>query len=154
MKSKIRTQAILNILLLFIMMSCTAQTQDDKAVDVIREFYQNYIRAFVEPPPKDSLKKSIVINAYCTKNLQEQLKYADEQEFDYDLLINGQFCDVEWLKKMNVKIDSSISNVYNVMFLYINDGVWKKTNVKLKLIKTKNGYKIDKVILSPNSKDL
>ncbi len=131
--------------ILFNGISCKSQSanfNDKEVTGMLKEFYTSYI---VERSkmPENFKKIDSIVNKYCTLYLQNQLKSED---IDYDLLLDGQFCETDWLNKMSIKKDSNDNSIYNVLFEYIVDGKAKQKSIKLQIVKNNSEYKINKVL--------
>lgn len=109
---------------------------------MLRDFYTSYI---VERSkmPEDFKKIDSILKKYGTTDLQNQIRNED---IDYDLLLNGQFCEKEWLNTMSINKDSNDSSIYKVSFDYMVDGKRNQKSIKLQIVKDSTGYKINKVI--------
>jgi hypothetical protein len=145
MKAKIVSSFLTLSIILFNSISCKAQSSsfnDKEITSMLKNFYTSYI---VERSkmPEDFKKIDSILKKYGTKNLQNQIKNED---IDYDLLLNGQFCEKEWLNTMSINKDNKGSCIYKVSFSYIADGKRKQKSIKLQIVKDSTGYKINKVI--------
>lgn len=109
---------------------------------MLNDFYTGYITERSKMP-EDFKKIDLIIERYCTKELQSQLR---DEDIDYDLLLNGQFCEKEWLNTMSIKKDSNDHSVYNVTFEYISNNISKLKTIRLQIMRNDSGYKINKVI--------
>jgi len=128
--------------------SDTVPNFDNKqAIAMLKEFYTNYLYA-IDSRPRHKEKVDSIVNKYCTKQMLKQLEQAVTEEWDYDLFLNGQEYQVEWLKTMSIYADSVNTNNYIVEFKYYDDLFEKEVQhkIKLHLVKTDNDYKIDKAL--------
>jgi len=109
---------------------------------MLKDFYTSYI---VERSkmPENFKKINSIVEIYCTINLQNQIRNED---IDYDLLLDGQFCEKEWLNSMSINKVGSDFSIYNVSFEYMADGKREQKKIKLEIVKNNAGYKINKVI--------
>ena len=145
MNTKIVSLFLTLSIILFNVISCKSQSTsfDDKEISsMLKDFYTNYI---VERSkmPEDFKKIDSILKKYGTADLQHQIRNED---IDYDLLLNGQFCEKEWLNTLTIKKDSNDSSIYKVSFGYMADGKRKQKIVKLQIMKDSTSYKINKVI--------
>ena len=141
MKTNIITTLILILLLQVAVKAQTNNYSEKEIIAMLRTFYTGYINA------TDRLnynQKDTIVKKYCTALLQNQLY---DEDIDYDVLLDGQFCETDWLKTMTIQKDSKANDIYNVRFFYNSDGrkVYKK--IKLQIIKENLKYKINKVII-------
>src|SRR5688572_23384863 len=103
-------QSILFLLISFFLSNCTREIKDNSespgATKMINDFYKAYLEAICG---EDINEKKIdsILNKYCTSGMQIDLK-AKNEEADGDVLIDGQFCETEWLQNMSVEKDSSM----------------------------------------------
>jgi hypothetical protein len=145
MKTKILLSFFTLSFMLFNGISCKRQSanfNDKEITGMLKDFYTSYI---VERSkmPENFKKIDSTVKKYCTIDLQNQLKNED---IDYDLLLNGQFCEKEWLNTMSINKDSNDNSIYNVSFEFMADGKTKQKNIKLQIVKNNVEYKINKVI--------
>ena len=132
------------ILLLLLQVAVKAQTNnfyEKEIIVMLRTFYTGYINE------TDKLKYNqadTIVKKYCTALLQNQLY---DEDIDYDVLLDGQFCETDWLKTMTIHKDNKADEIYIVTFSYNSDGrkIYKK--IKLQIIKENLKYKINKVII-------
>ena len=132
------------ILLLLLQVAVKAQTNnysEKEVIAMLRTFYTGYINETVK---LNSDQADTIVKKYCTALLQKQLY---DEDIDYDVLLDGQFCDTDWLKTMTIHIDRNADDIYIVRFSYNSDGrkIYKK--IKLQIIKENLKYKINKVII-------
>lgn len=144
-----RTKPLLYFIAFVVMfiygLSCKSQSTnypEKEVIGMLKNFYSSYI---VERSkmPEDFKKIDSIINKYCTSNLKDQLKNED---IDYDLLLDGQFWDKEWLNTMSINKASDDASIYNVSFYYMADSKTKQKNIRVQVVKDKTEYKINKVI--------
>jgi len=145
MKTKIVSSFLALSIILFNVISCKSQSStfnDKEITSMLKDFYTSYI---VERSkmPEDFKKIDSLLKKYGTTDLQNQIRNED---IDYDLLLNGQFCEKEWLNTMSINKDSNDSTIYKVSFGYMADGKRKQKIIKLQIVKDSTGYKINKVI--------
>lgn len=131
--------------MLFSGISCKSQSanfNDKEVVGMLKDFYTSYI---VERSkmPENFKKINSIVEIYCTINLQNQIRNED---IDYDLLLDSQFCEKEWLNSMSINKVGSDFSIYNVSFEYMADGKREQKKIKLEIVKNNAGYKINKVI--------
>ncbi len=145
MKTKILLSFFALSFMLFNGLSCKSQSanfNDKEITGMLKDFYTSYI---VERSkmPEDFKKIDSIVKKHCAIDLQNQLKNED---IDYDLLLNGQFCEKKWLNTMSINKDSSDNSFYTVSFEYTADGKRKQKSIKLQIVKNNIEYKINKVI--------
>lgn len=114
------------------------------AIKRVKDFYTEYITE-TSKVPVDSKKVDLILKKYCTIDVQKQLK-VQGAELDYDLLIDNQYCEEEWLKTMEISKDDE-GNVYIVKFKYLFDGKEEKKLIKLQVIKQEEIYFINKILI-------
>ncbi len=132
------------ILLLLLQVAVKAQNynySEKEVIAMLRTFYTGYINETVK---LNSDQADTIVKKYCTALLQKQLYDVD---IDYDVLLDGQFCETDWLKTMTIHKDRNADDIYFVRFSYNSDGrkIYKK--IKLQIIKDNLKYKINKVII-------
>jgi hypothetical protein len=145
MKTRILLSFFALSFILFNEISCKSQFanfNDKEITGMLKDFYTGYI---VERSkmPENFKKIDSIVKKYCTINLRNQIKNED---IDYDLLLNGQFCEKGWLNTMSINKDSNDNSIYNVSFEYMADGRRKQKNIKLQIVNNSVEYKINKVI--------
>jgi len=141
MKTKMFMIFFTTSFMLFNMVSCKSQTQnkssDEEIKNMIKSFYTGYITENVKMPPNGSkifsLKKQ-----YCTTYLLDKI---NNQELDYDPFLKAQDANLEWLKTLIVKKDSSKKDFYAVSYTDNN----KQIIIKLNVIKQNDSFKIDSI---------
>jgi hypothetical protein len=127
-----------------------SDTEEKKAVKVLRDFYTQYLtqRSIIPSNSKERENNSKeierILMTYCTVNLRKQL---DDDEIDYDLLVDGQYSRKEWLKKMVISSDKTKKNVYTVIFEDQIDGKSEKKEIKIEVINKGDTVLIDKILL-------
>lgn len=145
------------LLLLQLVISCKENNKTDK-LDVnnqkvefseseikkmIKEFYTAYITQSLDTiaPNKNIEKLDSISQIYCTKALLDSIKNEFENnELDYDPIINGQDTHPEMLKTMMINKNKKV-NSYKVKFLSDTyDSSFEEVNVSI--VKEGNKYKI------------
>jgi hypothetical protein len=138
-------------LLLFFLFFCLSfpacnnpkqQTDEKQIINMLNNFYISYISE-QSKMQQDFKKIDVLLKKYCTDNLQKQIQ---DEEIDYDLLIDGQYCKKEWLNTMVISKYTYGANIYIVNFNYTVNKVKKKKEIKLQVIKNGNNFLIDKVL--------
>lgn len=119
---------------------CQINNNSSNELTMLKNFYTAYITELSSPNVNykhvDSLKK-----IYCTKGLIGKMK---SNELDYDILLNAQDSDIEWLKTLTVKKTSFSTNQFDVSFI---DNYSKKKNIiKVAVVKQGGGFKISEVL--------
>ncbi|MCL1942027.1 MAG: hypothetical protein FWF54_00520 [Candidatus Azobacteroides sp.] len=122
-KMKIMKCLLLSFVLLLTIQSCNQNTNknqslstindvEDKGVDVLKVFYQEYISACCNLPESydvlDRVKKK-----YLSDNLYKRLEVAD---LDYDPFLNSQDCNENWLKTLDIKLVYNENNIYKICY--------------------------------------
>jgi hypothetical protein len=126
--------------------SDTVSDFDSKqAIAMLKEFYTNYLYAI---DARNYVEADSIISKYSTKQMLKQLEQAVIDEYDYDLFLNGQYFELEWLKAMSIYADSVGVNDYIVAFKHYSDYYEREIRhkIKLHLVKINNHYKIDKAL--------
>jgi hypothetical protein len=113
---------------------------------MIKEFYTAYITQSLDTiSPNENIEKlDSISQIYCTKTLLDSIKNEFENnELDYDPIINGQDTHPEMLKTMMINKNKKV-NKYNVMFLSDTyDSSFEEVN--LTIIKQGDKYKISSI---------
>lgn len=107
-------------------------------METLKAFYKEYITENDEMPVNEK-NIDFIKKKYCTHGLIEKIKKDD---LDYDPLVNAQDISREFLKTMKITKDSKKANTYVVCFH--NEYNKIPFCVKLLVLKTKEGFKIDK----------
>jgi len=144
MKTKISLLFALTFML-FNVFSCKSQSlhfNEEIVKNMLKDFYTSYIIERSKMP-ENFEKIDSIVNKYCTKELQNYIKNED---IDYDLFLNGQFCERKWLNTIAINKESKDKSIYIVSFEYIADSTKKKKNIKLQIVNNDAEYKINKVI--------
>jgi hypothetical protein len=110
---------------------------------MIKEFYTAYITQSQDTisPNKNIEKLDSISQIYCTKTLLDSIKNEFENnELDYDPIINAQDSHPEMLKTMMINKNKK-ADKYNVMFLSDTyDSSFEEVNISI--VKEGNKYKI------------
>ena len=109
---------------------------------MLKNFYTAYITERSKMP-QNSEKIDSIVKRFGSTKLQKQRK---NPEIDYDLLLDGQFCEMEWLNSMVISRDKVNDHLYTVSFDYLIDNEKKQKNIHLLILKDNSSYKIDSVI--------
>ncbi len=107
------------ILLMLLQVAVKAQTNNNSEKEIIamlKTFYTGYINETVK---LNSDLADTIVKKYRTALLQNQLY---DEDIDYDVLLDGQFCETDWLKTMTIHKDSNADDIYIVTFFYNSDG--------------------------------
>ena len=122
-----------------------AQNTDDKAINMLRDFYTLFLSETCQERP-DWEKVDSILKKYTTANLRKQWKELSDK-MDYDLLIDGQFCLKEWIKTMKISKDETRDLTYKINFYYTLENKQMKKEVKLEVIEKDGVVLINKIIL-------
>ena len=114
-------------------------SDDKEIVEMLKTFYKEYITEN-DKMPLNELKISIIKKKYCTKKLLEKIAKDD---LDYDPLVNAQDISQYYLKTMKITKEPKKTNTFQVCFT--NEYNKKPFCVKLLIINTKEGFKIDTI---------
>jgi hypothetical protein len=117
-------------------------SNEEQIIKTLHEFYKNYISASCEIP-EDFAKVDSILHKYTTNQLLNQIQDPD---IDYDLLINGNNIEEDWLNAMSISVDLEDSSIYNVSFEYQYLDETMQKIIRLQMMQTSDGYKIDRVI--------
>ena len=119
---------------------------ESESKKMIKEFYTAYITQSLDTiaPNKNIEKLDSISQIYCTKALLDSIKNEFENnELDYDPIINGQDTHPEMLKTMMINKNIK-ANKYSVMFLSDTyDSSFEEVN--LTIIKKGDKYKISSI---------
>lgn len=116
------------------------KSSDDKEiVAMLKIFYKEYITEN-DKMPLNELKISAIKKKYCTKKLLEKITKDD---LDYDPLVNAQDISLYYLKTMKITKEPKKLNTFQVCFT--NEYNKKPFCLKLLIINTKEGFKIDTI---------
>jgi len=118
-------------------------TEENHVINVLKDFYTAYINERTKMP-EDFKKINTLLKKYCTDNLQKQLQ---DEDIDYDLFLDGQNCEKEWLKTIIISKDKIRSNVYIVNFDYKVNGKKKRKEIKIEIVQKGEIVLMDKVLL-------
>ncbi len=118
-----------------------------EAKKTLKEFYTIYLKETSYTYDENKINR--ILNKYCTLKLIKQINNPD---IDWDLLIDGQFCEESWIKTLEIATDTSCSNVFYVKFYYYRENKKINKEIKLYVIKENNTYKIDKVLFNHKRK--
>lgn len=122
-------------------MPAHAAAPSDASMEMLKEFYTEYIKEMLKTSSSEKKLHSIR-KQYCTIGLLNKIKSA---ELDYDPFLNAQDVDEDWLKTLSVSKDPQRKKDGYIISLVDND-TKTKTTVKLIVIKEKERYKIDAII--------
>jgi len=116
---------------------------DTEIKKMIKEFYTAYITQSLDTiSSNENIEKlDSISQIYCTKSLLDSIKNEFENnELDYDPIINAQDTHPEMLKTMMINKNQKV-NKYKVMFLSDTyDSSFEEVN--LSIVKEGNKYKI------------
>jgi hypothetical protein len=124
-------------------MTISVQSDDkSQAIEMIREFYTNYIVA-CDKTPFDPANIENIKNKYLTKELLEKLANA---ALDFDPFLNAQDCDAAWIETLEVTHESKQENIYTVCYTnHQYNG--EHTNCMMLLVVKNNGkYRINDIV--------
>lgn len=140
-----KTKTLMSIftlgLIIFSIISCKSQSYslDEQVLSMLKDFYTSYITESAKMPPSVSKVNSLK-EKYCTAKLLQKIA---REEFDYDPFLKAQDCNIEWLKTLAVKKDTTGSNQYCISYT----DTYNNTQIVIKLVvaKEKDLYKIDSI---------
>ena len=118
------------------------------AIKMLKNFYTMYINEFGKSIYEriDYERIDSFINKFATKDIKQQI---EKVEADYNMFINTEHCEKNWLDNMSIYLDSVGKNNFIIEF-NSNDKkneIVLQNIIKLHLIKDENDYKIDKVFV-------
>lgn len=115
-------------------------TQSDTSI-VIERLYEFYTKYITENSKHTTNYKNIELlkSEYCTNSLLQQI---NSQLFDFDPFINGQDCDIKWLKTLTIITDQSVDNAFIISYFNINERII----IKVKVIKYNNKFYINEIL--------
>lgn len=120
--------------------SARAKAPADASMEMLKQFYTEYITEILKTDPSEKKLKSIK-KQYCTAGLLSKIQSV---ELDYDPFLNAQDADEDWLKTLSVRKDPQRKKDGYIISLVDKD-TETKTTVKLIVIKEKERYKIDAI---------
>lgn len=129
-----------------------SQTDDQKKVSLLKEFYVSYNSAWEKIDDPLVLRKRIVAlqQKYCTSSLQKILNnYFKIYSLEHDLIIKDLSSDSLTLSKtFSVKKDPTIANIFTVSYMTkIEDPdrvYYKKVSIKCEVLRIQeNIYKVN-----------
>jgi hypothetical protein len=120
-------------------------SNEDDATVMLKEFYILYITE-TSTMPWDEKKLDSILKKYCTAGLLKQWQELSDK-MGYDLLIDGQFCQVEWLKKMVISKVKARNRTYTVTFDIIVNDQKRQKKITLEVTEKNGSALIDKIIL-------
>ena len=110
------------------------------------DFYTQYITESAKIPLNlnriDSIKQF-----FCTDSLLNIVNEDDPDVLDYDLFLDSQLCEKEWLNTLSVSVDT-INAIYHVSYIYRYMDVETQKTISLKVIKLGEHYKINEILSS------
>lgn len=118
-------------------------SEDQQIRDMLKEFYTSYITQMAEKLPLDIKKINSIKKKYCTVRLLKEIE--NDEDLDYDPLIDAQDADVAWLKTLSIKNNIGIPNGYIITYESSSKYDTEKASIKMTVVKEKDGYKIDSV---------
>ena len=138
------TKHLLITFLLFFFQSVNSQnkTETNEHTSFLKEFYTEYISNWDNPKTDDM----IILEKYCTTNLLGKIHEMHEKlQIGYDPFIFAQDISPIILNYLQVKKYGKQENLYEVSFRYPNDDDNERTRIKLRVINTDKGCKINAV---------
>ena len=118
----------------------TLLTEDETIKQMLIDFYTEYITACDRGGNAANIVKKYCTNAFLS-NWDYFSDIENSQWIDWDPFLDGQYCDLEWLKTLQVYKDIR-ENVYNVTYQR-REGL---CTIRLLIVKVEDGYKIDAVL--------
>ncbi|WP_298735473.1 DUF3828 domain-containing protein [uncultured Chitinophaga sp.] len=118
-----------------------AAAPSDASMEMLKQFYKEYIREMLKSSSSEKKLHSIR-KQYCTTGLLNKIESA---ELDYDPFLNARDADEDWLKTLSVSKDPQRKKDGYIISLLDSD-TKTKTTVKLIVIKEKERYKIDAIV--------
>ena len=117
-----------------------------KTINFFEEFYSEYVYGTSLSEQGNGLKVYenylSILNKYCTSSLVERIL---ESEIDYDPFINAQDVSAVILDYLKVTPVEGDRDSFEVSFRYPVQKESERTRIKLKVVCTKDGVKIDGV---------
>lgn len=114
--------------------------------EMLIDFYTQYITESAKIPLNlnriDSIKQF-----FCTDSLLNIVNEDDPDVLDYDLFLDSQLCEKEWLNTLSVSVDT-INAIYHVSYIYRYMDVETQKTISLKVIKLGEHYKINEILSS------
>ena len=142
----ILTTAFIFYIILFSFACTQNQTfsSEKQVISLLNNFYTSYITERSKMP-EDFDKINSLKTKFLTQKLITKIDTADIDELDYDPFLNAQYCDIEWLKTLIIRKESTDNNCFEITYQknYFNT---EKTSIKLIIIKQKDGFKIDSIL--------
>ena len=115
--------------------------------EMLIDFYTQYIVENAKMP-LDLNKIDSIKHAFCTDSLLNIVNENDPDVLDYDLFLDSQLCEKEWLNTLSVSVDT-INAIYHVSYIYRYMDVETQKTISLKVIKLGEHYKINEILSSP-----
>jgi hypothetical protein len=111
----------------------------EEAIQMISNFYKEYI-TINSGDLADEKELSKIKKKYCTARL---LDFIANEELDYDIIVDAQDYDMEWVKTLSVTKELPEGDTYIVKFS--SSGQTEKS-IKVKVQKENNTWKIDSIL--------
>ena len=117
---------------------------NQKAIQMLKEFYTAYITEGIEGSGRESVQRSQqILKKYVTAGLLD--KISNDTQLDYDPFVNAQDFFDNWLKTLKVTKDESQQYVFNVSFFS-----WEKDErpieIKVLILKAGNEYMVGDIL--------
>lgn len=126
--------------LLNLSMPAHAKAPSDASMEMLKQFYTEYIKEILKTEPSEKKLHSIR-KQYCTAGLLSKIQSV---ELDYDPFLNAQDADEDWLKTLSISKDPQRKKDGYIISLVDKD-TQTKTTIKLLVVKEKERYKIDAI---------
>jgi hypothetical protein len=118
-----------------------------EVVTMLRDFYTSYINqySFETNTRTLELNTSNLRKKYCTASLLDKInKETEAENLDFDPFLNAQDANADAIKTLTFVADQSNGNLYVVS--YIEPYSKTKISIKLTVVKTTDGLKINSVL--------
>lgn len=150
MKAKISTILLIVCMSSFLNESYVrgqAVNQDQETVAMLTNFYTIYIHEYSSNDDVRIMELNIdsLLRKHCTANLLDKInKDIQAGNLNYDPFINAQDANADSINSLSINVDVNNANIYVVS--YIDSFSKKKISIKLTVLKTADGPKIDSIL--------
>lgn len=123
----------------------TKQETAETPVDMLTAFYTQYITETSNPHWNQS-KRDSIIRTYCTERITRIVHTGNPDVLDYDLFLNAQDCDINWLNTLAI-VPETAGSAYRISYEYTDyKGDIITNTIRLQVTKENDRYKISKAL--------
>jgi hypothetical protein len=119
----------------------TNLTEEEQVKNMLTEFYTLYINVTCGKIPVNIEEMYSIVRKYTTNRTFMQW---NNPEPGYDLFLDANYCETDWINTLSVRKDSIDNNVYVVSWNVNTEE--KQKIVRLRILQTAEDYKIDEIL--------